>query len=116
MRALAGEDWILRYDGKRAQIDLDRRNGDFILIVDWRQPASVSDRVPIICRMARLQGMNVGKKWRVRCSDSGIYLRGSSNVRSTSGTVIGSGEIRGYRTDENMPAEFAGRSLHSVCR
>lgn len=74
------KNWILDYDGKSEARDkhlwTEQAFGNFTLIVDWRLPA-------------------VG--------DSGIYLRGSSKSQiNIWNHPFGSGEIWGYRTDQNM--------------
>src|SRR5690606_9993107 len=106
--------WILRYDGKSEAQDknlwTEKEYGDFILIVDWRQPAKpVSDRVPIILPDGSTARDERGEEILAEvldAGDSGIYLRGSSKCQiNIWNWPIGSGEIRGYRTDENMPAE-----------
>ncbi|MGI6454359.1 MAG: 3-keto-disaccharide hydrolase [bacterium] len=108
------KDWILRYDGKSEAQDknlwTEKEYGDFILIVDWRQPAKpVSDRVPIILPDGSTARDERGEEILAEvldAGDSGIYLRGSSKCQiNIWNWPIGSGEIRGYRTDENMPAE-----------
>ena len=109
------KNWVLDYDGKsEAKGDkslwTQQSFGDFVLIVDWRLPAEPKiEQVPVILPDGSVAVDADGKPRTVAvkdAGDSGIYLRGSSksqiNIWNWS---VGSGEIWGYRTDKNMPAE-----------
>jgi 3-keto-disaccharide hydrolase len=107
-------DWILNYDGKSQAEDKalwsEKEYGDFILIVDWRQPASSKyDNVPIVLPDGSVAVDNEGRDIMVPVldgGDSGIYLRGSPKSQlNIWNWPVGSGEIYGYRTDQKMSAE-----------
>jgi hypothetical protein len=108
------KNWILDYDGKSEASDKNlwtqQEFGNFRLIVDWRLPAeSGKEQVPVIgpdgSQATNSEGEALTASVPV-AGDSGIYLRGSSKSQiNIWNWPIGSGEIWGYRTDENMPAE-----------
>ena len=113
------KDWILDYDGKSEADDknlwTEKEFGNFVLIVDWRQPAKpVIDNVPTILPDGSEATDPNGKPLTVPvldAGDSGIYLRGSSTSQvNIWNWPVGSGEIWGYRTDKNMPAEVRAAS------
>ncbi len=108
------KNWILDYDGKSEAGDKNlwtqEEFGNFTLIVDWRLPAEPgTEQVPVIQPDGSQATDSDGKPSTVSvpaAGDSGIYLRGSSKSQiNIWNWPIGSGEIWGYRTDENMPAE-----------
>ncbi len=83
---------------------------DFILRIDWRikETPFINTRVPIIRPDGTHQRNEHGEEIRMSLpdSDSGIYLRGTSKAQVNIWTwPIGSGEVYGYRMDQNMPAE-----------
>lgn len=87
----------------------EREFGDFVLRLEWRLKGTpyVNPSVPII----RFDGTHKkgadGKEIRIAVpdSDSGVYLRGSSKSQVNIWSwPIGSGEVYGYRTDDQMPA------------
>lgn len=110
------KNWILAYDGK-SQAPEGKRSlwtkesfENFILIVDWRQPADpVSDKVPNILPDGSYARRSDDSQLLVTvpdAGDSGIYLRGSTKAQvNIWNWPIGSGEIWGYRTDQTMPAK-----------
>jgi len=109
------KDWVLDYDGKsEAEGDknlwTEREFGNFTLIVDWRLPGERESRdVPVILPDGS-EAVDADGKPRTAtikyAGDSGIYLRGSSKSQiNIWNWPVGSGEIWGYRTDTNMPAE-----------
>ena len=112
----SAKDWILDYDGK-SEASGDDRNlwteeefGNFTLIVDWRLPAELrTEHVQVILPDGSQATDADGKPRTVAikyAGDSGIYLRGSSKSQiNIWNWPVGSGEIWGYRTDENMPPE-----------
>lgn len=83
--------------------------GDFVLMLDWRMTATpFVNHVPLIKPDGSHKRDEEGEEIRVALpdSDSGIYLRGSSKSQINIWSwPIGSGEVWGYRTDGNMPAE-----------
>lgn len=98
---------ILKYDGRSEAKDKDLWSsgeyGDFTLIFDWRwaAPGPLMQR-PIIGP----DGKETGKTVEVQELDSGIYLRGSSKSQvNLWNWPCGSGEVYGYRTDKNQPAD-----------
>jgi hypothetical protein len=108
-------DWVLDYDGKSTAEGEDRNlwteqeYGDFILMVDWRQPREpVTEEVPVILPSGDQAKDEQGENITVSvldAGDSGIYLRGTSKCQiNIWNWPVGSGEIWGYRTDLEMPA------------
>jgi hypothetical protein len=88
----------------------EKEYGDFILYVDWRikETPYKNSGVPIILPNGLHKLDENGKeiKMIVPDSDSGIYLRGSAKSQVNIWCwPIGSGEVYGYRMDDNMPAE-----------
>jgi hypothetical protein len=82
--------------------------GDFVLHVEWRlkETPYVNPNVPIIRWDGTHKKGPDGKeiKLSVPDSDSGIYLRGSSRSQVNIWCwPIGSGEVYGYRMDEELP-------------
>jgi len=108
------KDWILDYDGKSEAGDKNlwtqEEFANFTLIVDWRLPAEPKiDNVPVVLPDGSEATDSQGKPLTVAvpdAGDSGIYLRGDSKSQiNIWNWPVGSGEIWGYRTDKNMPAE-----------
>ena len=108
------KDWILDYDGKSEAGDKNlwtqEEFANFTLIVDWRLPAEPKiDNVPVVLPDGSEATDSNGKQLTVAvqdAGDSGIYLRGTSKSQlNIWNWPVGSGEIWGYRTDKNMPAE-----------
>ncbi len=108
------KDWILDYDGKSEAGDknlwTEQEFGNFTLIVDWRLPGKPKDiSRPVILPDGSEATDSDGKPLTVAvkdAGDSGIYIRGSSKSQiNIWNWPVGSGEIWGYRTDKNMPAE-----------
>ena len=108
------KNWILEYDGKSQASDKNlwtqEEFGNFTLIVDWRLFAeSGTEQVPVIQPDGSQATNSAGQAVTASvpaAGDSGIYLRGSSKSQiNIWNWPVGSGEIWGYRTDENMPAE-----------
>jgi hypothetical protein len=108
------KDWILDYDGKSEAGDknlwTEQEFGNLTLIIDWRLPAEPKiDNVPVVLPDGWEATDSQGKPLTVAvpdAGDSGIYLRGDSKSQiNIWNWPVGSGEIWGYRTDKNMPAE-----------
>ena len=108
------KDWILDYDGKSEAQDknlwTEKEYGNFILIVDWRLPDEPKiENVPVVLPDGSEAKAADGKPLTAAvmdAGDSGIYLRGSSKCQiNIWNWPVGSGEIWGYRTDEQMPPE-----------
>ncbi|MCH7227745.1 DUF1080 domain-containing protein [Haloferula sp. A504] len=105
----AKEHWVpvngvLTYDGKGTHLWSEQSFKDFTLVFDWRwaAPGPMMDR-PIIGR----DGNDTGQKVRVQELDSGIYLRGKPESQvNLWNWPVGSGEVWGYRTNNNLPAEI----------
>ena len=79
--------------------------------VDWRLPDEpVIEAVPVILLDGKQAIDEKGKEITVPvldAGDSGIYLRGTSKCQlNIWNWPVGSGEIWGYRTDENMTPEI----------
>lgn len=109
-------DWVLKYDGlssaegEDVHLWTEKEYGNFILIVDWRQPRDpVPEEVPVILPDGRQATDSAGNSFSVAildAGDSGIYLRGTSKCQiNIWNWPVGSGEIWGYRTDPEMPEE-----------
>ncbi len=111
------KNWVLDYDGKskaKKRVDMDlwteEEFGDFVLIVDWRQPAKPKlASVPILLPDGSYVLDADGKKSTVEvfdAGDSGIYIRGSGkNQFNIWNWPVGSGEIWGFRTDISKTPE-----------
>jgi len=110
------KDWVLDYDGKsQAQGEekhlwTEEQFTDFVLIVDWRLPAEPKVQpAPVILPDGSQAIDEKGNPLTVPvldAGDSGIYIRGASKSQvNIWNWPVGSGEIWGYRTDENMPPE-----------
>jgi len=110
------KNWILDYDGQSSaegedkNLWTEKEYGDFILIVDWRQPAEpVLEEVPVILPNGDQAVDENGEEITAAvldAGDSGIYLRGTSKCQiNIWNWPVGSGEIWGYRTDADMPEE-----------
>lgn len=83
--------------------------GDFILRLDWRlkETPFINPNVPIILPDGSHKLDENGEEIRMALpdSDSGVFVRGSSKSQINIWTwPIGSGEVYGYRMDQNMPA------------
>ncbi|MHC4703898.1 MAG: 3-keto-disaccharide hydrolase, partial [Planctomycetota bacterium] len=107
------KNWILDYDGKSQAEDkhlwTEEEFGDFVLIVDWRQPRKPQlVQAPVILPDGSEPKDADGRAKTVEvrdAGDSGIYLRGTSKSQiNIWNWPIGSGEIWGYRKDSTMPA------------
>ncbi|UCE49867.1 MAG: DUF1080 domain-containing protein [Phycisphaerales bacterium] len=108
------KNWVLDYDGKSEAEDkhlwTEEEFGDFVLIVDWRQPRKPRlVQAPVILPDGSEAKDADGKARTVEvrdAGDSGIYLRGTAKSQiNIWNRPIGSGEIWGYRTDQMMSAE-----------
>jgi len=108
-------DWRLEYDGKSEAEDknlwTEKEYENFTLIVDWRMPRKpVIEHVPIILPDGSYLTDEQDKQITAAvwdAGDSGIYLRGSSKSQINIWQwPCGSGEIWGYRLDQNLPAEI----------
>jgi len=83
---------------------------DFILKIDWRitETPFVNPNVPIVRPDGTNQRDENGEVIRMSVpdSDSGIFLRGMPKAQVNIWTwPVGSGEVWGYRTDPDMPAD-----------
>jgi opacity protein-like surface antigen len=73
------KDGVIDFDGKGPNLWTSGKYKDFVLMVDWRFP---------------------------KPGDSGVYLRGGSKSQVNIWcNEMGSGEVWGYRTDNNQPEE-----------
>ncbi len=108
-------DGVIDYDA-RSQAPGDKNLwseeefGDFVLRLEWRMTETpfVNNNVYLIKPDGTPKLDADGNIIRVPLpdTDSGIYLRGSSKAQVNIWCwPIGSGEVWGYRTDRNMPAE-----------
>lgn len=106
--------WRLRYDGKCEADDpnlwTEEEFGDFEMICDWRWTGKPED----MDRVLILPNGDVAKnpdgshllETVPDAGDSGIYVRGTSKAQINMWCwPIGSGEVYGYRTDQEMPPE-----------
>ena len=108
-------DGVIDYDAQ-SQADGDKNLwteeefGDFVLRVDWRLPETpfVNHNAMIIRPDGSPQRGPDGEIIRISVpdSDSGIYVRGEPKAQVNIWTwPVGSGEVWGYRTDDEMPPE-----------
>ncbi|MGB6223598.1 3-keto-disaccharide hydrolase [Haloferula sp.] len=98
---------IIKYDGRSTADVKDlwskESYGDFTLVFDWRwsKKGAMKPR-PVIGP----DGNETGENVEVEELDSGVFLRGSSKSQvNLWNWPAGSGEVYGYRTDKNQPAE-----------
>jgi len=119
-------DYILDYDGKSTaegedkHLWTEKEYGNFILMVDWRQPDKpVAEEVPVILPNGEQAKDENGKEITVSvldAGDSGIYLRGTSKCQlNIWNWPVGSGEIWGYRVDQEMPEEVRRNATPMIC-
>ena len=92
----------------------DKSYKDFTLLVDWRikETPYINPRVPIIRYDGSHKKDAHGKEIQLSVpdSDSGILLRGQGKSQVNIWCwPIGSGEVYGYRMDQNMPREVRTR-------
>jgi Domain of Unknown Function (DUF1080) len=108
------KDWILAYDGQSEAADKnlwsEKEYENFELICDWRwvrKPVKAAH--PVLLASGEEAKAAEGKtrtEEGLDAGDSGIYLRGNSKSQVNIWCwPAGSGEVYGYRTDPNMPAE-----------
>ena len=107
-------DGVIDYDAESEAEDKNlwsqKSYKDFVLYVDWRikEVPWKNPNVPIILPSGVHKRDEKGNEIRmvVPDSDSGILLRGVGKCQANIwGWPVGSGEVYGYRMDENMPAE-----------
>jgi len=119
-------DFILDYDGKSTaegedkHLWAEKEYGNFILMVDWRQTDKpVPEEVPVILPNGEQAKDENGKGITVSvldAGDSGIYLRGTSKCQiNIWNWPVGSGEIWGYRVDQDMPEEVRRTATPMIC-
>lgn len=108
------EDWLINYDGEseeeRKSLWSKKEYDDFILMADMRfTGTAVMAESPVVLPDGNnLKNGDGSDKMVVvpYAGDTGIYVRGSSKNQVNMGNrFIGSGEIYGYRADDNMPGE-----------
>lgn len=108
-------DGVIDYDAE-SQAEGDKNlwtegsYGDFVLRIDWRlkETPFINHNVPIILPDGSHKLNENGEVIRMSVpdSDSGIFVRGSSKSQVNIWTwPVGSGEVYGYRMDQNMPPE-----------
>ncbi|QOJ01616.1 MAG: DUF1080 domain-containing protein [Phycisphaeraceae bacterium] len=113
-------DWVLAYDGVAPDLWTERSFTDFELIVDWRLPDKPKRDldVPVILPDGTHQTGPDGAIVTERIKDhgdSGIYLRGSSKAQVNIWCwPVGSGEVWGYRTDPETPADVGAACTPKV--
>ena len=107
-------DEVIDYDAESEAVNKDlwssKEYKDFILYVDWRikETPWKNPNVPFILPSGLHKLDEKGKPITmvVPDSDSGILLRGVGKCQANIWNwPIGSGEVYGYRMDENMPPE-----------
>ena len=107
-------DGVIDYDAASEAEDKnlwsDKEYEDFVLWVDWRikETPYKNPGVPVILPSGLHKLDENGEQIRtvVPDSDSGILLRGQGKSQVNIWCwPVGSGEVYGYRMDENMPAE-----------
>jgi hypothetical protein len=103
---------MIRHSGRigdPADLWTEKEFGDFTLVFDWRWSGrGPMKKQPLVLADGSLKSGPDGKPVLVEIEelDSGIYLRGqtTSQVNLWNWTV-GSGEVYGFRTNPEMPAE-----------
>ena len=109
------KNWILSYDGKSDAEDKnlwsEQEYGDFILICDWRWTGKgEKQKCPVILPNGDYELDADGNQKEIEvmdAGDSGIFLRGDRKSQVNIWCwPVGSGEIWGYRTDEDQPQEI----------
>jgi hypothetical protein len=104
-------DGVIDYDaGAGESLWTEKSYSDFVLYVDWKikETPYKNPRVPIILPSGLHKRDENGEVIRmvVSDSDSGILLRGQGKSQVNIWCwPVGSGEVYGYRMDENMPPE-----------
>ncbi len=108
------KNWVLAYDGmsdaKDKNLWTEKEYGDFVLVCDWRltaKPRPINRQVILPSGEYAVDASGKRKEVEVmHAGDSGIYLRGTRKCQiNMFCDPIGSGEVRGYRIDREMPAE-----------
>lgn len=108
-------DGVIDYDAESESTAEDkslwteREFGDFVLRLDWRikDTPYVNPNVHVVKPDGTSKRDAKGKPVLMAMpdSDSGVYLRGQSKAQVNIWCwPVGSGEVYGYRTDDNMPA------------
>ena len=90
-------DGVIDYNPRAGDLWTEDAFGDFTLLIDWRLKTA-----------KELYGTETEPDGRpiAHNPDSGIYLRGTSKAQTNIWlNPMGSGEVWGYRTDQNMPEE-----------
>ncbi len=101
-------DGVLHYDGKGGDLWTKASHANFELIADWRwvgpsqgklqRPRIGPDGTDLRNPDGTIQTVEIEER------DSGIYLRGSTKSQVNMWNwPVGSGEIWGYRNDQNLP-------------
>ena len=108
-------DGVIDYDAESEAVEnkdlwSEKSYQNFELLVDWRikETPWKNPRVPLILPsgLHKLDENGHEITMVVPDSDSGILLRGTGKCQANIwGWPIGSGEVYGYRMDENMPPE-----------
>jgi hypothetical protein len=112
---------VMDHDGRTAgtgerSLWTEKSYKDFVLLVDWRLKTDEPGyrwRVPILLPDGSTKKDADGNevKEEIEDVDSGIYLRGRDKSQVNIWMwPAGSGEVWGYRTDENMPPEVRAAS------
>lgn len=105
---------IIKHNGKSGKTPhlwTEREFGDFTMVFDWRW----SGRGEMKMQPQVLPDGTHGEPEEIEELDSGIFLRG--NVKSQVNLwnwTVGSGEVWGYRTDPNTPAEVRAALVPKV--
>jgi hypothetical protein len=108
------QNWVLAYDGQSEAEEKDlwtaREYGDFTLIADWRLTGQArKELVPDVRPDGEYALNDDGSRRMIEIDnhgDSGIYLRGSAKSQVNIWCwPIGSGEVYGYRTDQEQGPE-----------
>jgi hypothetical protein len=108
-------DGVIDYDARSEatgdkNLWTEREYADFVLRLEWRITDTpwVNPEVRIVMPDGRNKKDAQGKEIKIGVpdSDSGIFLRGIADAQVNIWCwPVGSGEVYGYRTDANMPAE-----------
>jgi len=98
-----------RAPGVRGDLWTEEEFGNFELYLEWRFPdAPTTETRPLISPDGTQKTDEDGKviTETFKNADSGVYLRGQPKAQvNIWNWPVGSGEVWGYRTDDNMPPE-----------
>lgn len=112
---------ILKHSGRQGEpqdLWTEKEYGDFTLVFDWRwagRGPQKSQPVVLPDGSNRVDANGKAVMVEIEELDSGVYLRGNTKSQvNLWNWPIGSGELYGYRTDPEMPAEVRALATPKV--